>query len=102
MQLDRRLGSPEATHTLITLYRLFQGPIATTLDNKRAPFLPVELTPPGQSMYDGVSKQEVDAYIAAHPDERDALLDQRSVVRRATVDNLRRAVEKLQQCGALS
>ncbi|PYS90090.1 MAG: NUDIX hydrolase [Acidobacteria bacterium] len=102
LQLDRRLGSPAATQNLVTLYRLFQGPIATTLDNKREPFLPIELTPPGQSMYDGISKQEVDAYLAAHPDERDALLDQRSVVRRATVANLRRDVEKLQQYGALS
>ncbi|MFL6208495.1 MAG: NUDIX hydrolase [Pyrinomonadaceae bacterium] len=101
-QLDRRLGSSEATQNLLTLYRLNQGPIATTLDNKRAPFLPVELTPPGQSMYGGASKQEVDAYIAAHPDKRDALLDQRSVVRRATIDNLRVDVARLQQYGALS
>jgi hypothetical protein len=31
-----RAGSPEAT-----LYRLFNGPIATTLDNRVVPFLPV-------------------------------------------------------------
>ena len=31
-----RQGSPEAT-----LYRLFQGPVATTLDNRRVPFLAV-------------------------------------------------------------
>src|SRR5205085_2761077 len=102
LQLDRRLGSPATTQNLVTLYRLFQGPIATTLDNKREPFLPVELTPPGASMYGGASKQEVDAYLAAHPEERDAILDERSVVRRATVSNLRRDVEKLQQYGALS
>jgi hypothetical protein len=102
LQLDRRLGSPAATQNLVTLYRLFQGPIATTLDNKREPFLPVALTPPGASMYDGASKQELDAYLAAHADERDALMDQRTVVRRATVNNLRRDVEKLQQYGVLS
>ncbi|HEY0114115.1 MAG TPA: hypothetical protein VGB54_01580, partial [Allosphingosinicella sp.] len=31
-----RPGSGQAT-----LYRLFQGPVATTLDNRRVPFLPV-------------------------------------------------------------
>src|SRR5687767_573148 len=36
--LDKRLGSPAATQNLLTLYRLFQGPIATTLDNRREPF----------------------------------------------------------------
>ena len=33
---------------LATLYRLFQGPIATTLDNKREPFLAVDAGDPGQ------------------------------------------------------
>ena len=37
----RGSGSPKRTQDLLTLYRLFQGPIATTLDNKREPFLPV-------------------------------------------------------------
>ena len=102
MQLDRRLGSPEATQNLVTLYRLFQGPIGTTLENKREPFLPVELTPPGQSMYGGATKQEVDAFLAAHPDKRDAILDQRTVVRRATAENLRRDLAKLRQYPALA
>lgn len=35
-QLDQRLGSPAATRNLLTLYRLFQGPIANTLENTRA------------------------------------------------------------------
>src|SRR5687767_2503131 len=30
--LDRQLGSPVSTKNLITLYRLYQGPIAGTLD----------------------------------------------------------------------
>src|SRR5258706_995856 len=34
IQLDRRSGSA-ATQNLLMLYRLFQGPIATTLENKR-------------------------------------------------------------------
>ena len=103
VQLDRRLGAPEATQNLLTLYRLSQGPITTTLENKREPFLPVEMTPAGQNVYPwGITKQEVDAYIAAHPDRRDAILDPRAVVRRATVENLRRDEAKLRQYPALA
>ena len=40
-----------ATQNLLTLYRLNQGPIATTLDNKREPFLPVEPVVPGKNVY---------------------------------------------------
>src|SRR5437773_3256585 len=34
VQLDKRMGSPPVTQNLLTLYRLFQGPIATTLDKQ--------------------------------------------------------------------
>jgi hypothetical protein len=50
-QLDKRTGSTPATQNLLTLYRLFQGPIATTLENKREPFLPVDGTKPGKNVY---------------------------------------------------
>src|SRR5690606_3256510 len=39
-------GSDEAT-----LYRLFQGPVATTLDNRRVPFLGAQPAPPGKNLY---------------------------------------------------
>jgi hypothetical protein len=66
VQLDKRTGSSAATQNLLTLYRLNQGPIATTLDNKREPFLPVEPTTPGKNMYPwGVTKNEIEAFIAA-------------------------------------
>ena len=58
-QLDKKNGSKAETHNLLTLYRLFQGPIATTLDNKREPFLPVAPTTPGKNVYPwGVKKEE--------------------------------------------
>jgi hypothetical protein len=41
----------QATQNLLTLYRLFQGPIATTLENKREPFLPVDALKPGKNIY---------------------------------------------------
>lgn len=88
LQLDKRLGSKPTTQNLLTLYRLFQGPIATTLENKREPFLPVEGVQPGKTVYPwGVKKEEIDAFLTAHPEKRDAILDLRTVVRRATPQN---------------
>lgn len=97
MALDKRLGSSPSTRNLLDLYRLFQGPIATTLENKREPFVSVELTAPGAAMYGGATKEEVEAFLAAHPDKRDSILDSRTAVRRATAVNLRRDLGKLRQ-----
>ena len=89
--LDRSARSAQATGNLITLYRLFQGPIATTLDNKREAFLPVAEVQPGKNVYPwGVTKEELESYLAAHRDKRDEFLNLRSVVKRATPENLRR------------
>ena len=52
-----REGSAEAT-----LYRLFQGPIANTLDNQRVPFLGVQPIAPGKTVYPwGIEAAELDA-----------------------------------------
>lgn len=81
-----------------TLYRLFQGPVATTLDNRREPFVAVEPAPPGKNVYPwGVTEAELDAYIAAHPAERASLTHLRSVVRRAELAVLKRDLAKLRQ-----
>ncbi|HKR11063.1 MAG TPA: hypothetical protein VJT15_03315 [Pyrinomonadaceae bacterium] len=78
VQLDKRTGSTPATQNLLTLYRLFQGPIATTLDNKRESFLPVEATKPGKNVYPwGITKEAIDQ-------KRSDLLDLRTVVRSGT------------------
>jgi hypothetical protein len=83
---------------LDTLYRLNQGPIATTLENKREPFLAVPDAPPGKNVYPwDLTKAEFDGYIAAHPAERARLTDLRSVVRRAEFAVLRRDLAKLRQ-----
>ena len=83
IQLDKRTGSTP-TQNLLTLYRLFQGPIATTLENKREPFLPVEPVVPGKNMYPwGVKKEEIESFVASHPEKRDEVMGLRSVVRLA-------------------
>ncbi|HEX8116466.1 MAG TPA: hypothetical protein VF521_04285, partial [Pyrinomonadaceae bacterium] len=94
---NRRPGTPSLTGALLDIYRLFQGPIATTLENKREPFLPVELTAPGAAMYDGAKKEEVEAFLAAHPDKREEILGSRTAVRRATAANLRRDLGTLRR-----
>jgi hypothetical protein len=96
LALDRRLGSPVETANLITLYYASKGPIARMLDNARRPFLPVAGPVPGGSVYPpGVTKDEIDAFLAAHPELRATILDPRTVVRRAGKQGLRRDLEVL-------
>lgn len=102
LQLDKRSSSTAATQNLLTLYRLFQGPIATTLENKREPFLAVETVQPGKNVYPwGVKKEELDAFIARRPEKRDAILDLRTVVRRATSENAQHDLATLRKYPAL-
>jgi hypothetical protein len=101
-QLDRRSGSA-ATRNLLDLYRLNQGPVATTLENQREPFLPVAAKPPGGNVWPwGITKAEVDAFLAANPGAADDILHPRTVVRRATAENLRRDLAELTQHPALA
>ena len=95
-QLHMRVGNPAPTENLLTLYRLFQGPIATTLENKREPFLPVDPVMPGKNVYPwGVKKEEIESSFTRGTSNRDEILDLRSVVRRATAENLRSDLAKL-------
>ncbi len=94
-QLDRA-GRTTNTEQLLTLYDLFQGPIATTLENAREPFLPVSPQVPARNVYPAdLTRAELDAFVAAHPERRASLLDERTIVRRATPDNLSRDVAAL-------
>ena len=69
--LDKRAGSSVATQNLLALYRLNQGPIATTLENKREAFLSVKETTPGKNVFPwGVSKDEIESFLRLHPDKR--------------------------------
>ncbi|HEY3104901.1 MAG TPA: zincin-like metallopeptidase domain-containing protein [Pyrinomonadaceae bacterium] len=102
VQLDKRNGSKPETQNLLTLYRLNQGPIATTLDNKREPFLPVDPVVPGKNMYPwGVTKEEIEKSFASGSANGDDILDLRSVVRRATPENLRDDIATLVKYAAL-
>jgi hypothetical protein len=101
LQLDKRNGSP-ATQNLTLLYRLFQGPIASTLENKREPFLPVDPVVPGKNMYPwGAKKEEIEAYLTAHPEQRDEIMGLRTVVRTANSLNADSDLAKLRKYPAL-
>jgi hypothetical protein len=85
------LGRPDRTRDLLRLYRLFDGPIATTLDNRLEPFLPVAPWTPGGAMYpDGVEGDAIRAVADAHPERRASLLGACTIIREATPANLRR------------
>jgi hypothetical protein len=87
--LDARLGRPAATRNLLDLFRLNQGPVTTTLDNRREPFLPVAPETPGKNVYPpGVTREQLNGFLEENPAQRDELLDERSVVRRSTRANL--------------
>jgi hypothetical protein len=102
VQLNKRAASA-ATENLLTLYRLNQGPIATTLENKREPFLPVEGVEPGKNMYPwGVKKEKIEDFLTSNPEDRDSVLDLRSVVRKATMENLRADLATLAKYPALA
>ncbi|MFP2926657.1 NUDIX hydrolase [Pyxidicoccus sp. 3LG] len=95
--LDKQLGSPKRTQDLLTLYRLYQGPIASTLTNAREAFLPVDPQVPARNVYPpNATRAEVDAFLAANPSARDAVLHELTVVRRASSANLRQDLKVLQ------
>ena len=92
-QLDKRNGSKPETQNLLMLYRLFQGPIATTLDNKREPFLPVQPSKPGKTLYPSTfTKEQISQ-------QQGDLLDLRTAVRSQV--NLASDIESLKKYPAL-
>lgn len=71
------------TRRLLDLYRLFQGPIMTTLENDRMPFLPVAEERPGKNLYPlDADAEALSTYVDANPEA----LGVRNVVRAATAD----------------
>ena len=102
VNLHERSGRSKHTEKLLTLYYLNHGPIAATLDNKREPILPVAQQLPGKNVYPiDVTREELDAFLAANPSLRADILAERTVVRRATKETLVRDRNVLAAHGAL-
>ncbi len=90
-RMHARGVAPVATRNLLDLFWVFQGPIATTLDNKREPFLPVDPVVSGKNVYPwGITREEVETFFESHPASRAQLLGVRSVVRRSEPERVRR------------
>lgn len=87
---------------LADLYWISGGPVATTLDNKREAFLPVDAETPARNVWPiGEPKEAIDAFLAANPGRRAEVLDPRAVVRRATGDERARALAALDRHPAI-
>src|SRR5690606_464860 len=87
---------------LARLFRLMNGPIATTLGNERVPFVGVAPETPARNVYPrGATRAALDAYLAQHPQRRAELLHLRSVVQDASAENVRRALATLDAHPAL-
>jgi hypothetical protein len=70
---------------LLTLYRLWQGPIAIDLENRREPFLAVDPVVPGKNVYPwGIDKARLQVFLEDHPEAKDDILNGRTVVREAS------------------
>ena len=60
----------------------YNGSRFDLLDENR-PFVGKQPLPPGRALYpEGATRQEIDAWLAAHPESRQALYDEHAVVRR--------------------
>jgi hypothetical protein len=87
---------------LLTLYSLNQGPVATTLENTREPFLAVDPAPPGKNVYPwDLTEKEFQAYLIANPGERQTLTHLRHVVRRGDAGSLARDLAVLRRHAVL-
>lgn len=97
-KLEAPKGRTPETERLLTLYQLFQGPIATTLENERLPIVPADPVVPGKNVYPwGITKAEVQQALERHPELRASLLDARTVVRRADRASLQADLAVLKQ-----
>jgi hypothetical protein len=96
VELHAASGKSVETQNLLDIYYMSKGPIATTLNNVRGPFLPADAEQPGKNVYPfGLSRTELDAYLAAHPDKAAEIKGLRTVVRRSSAENLAADLEKL-------
>ncbi|MGB5591314.1 MAG: NUDIX hydrolase [Gammaproteobacteria bacterium] len=90
-------GRPQVA-ALNQLYYMFRGPIATTLDNRRVPFLPVASPEPGRNVYPwGLQREPLAALLASRPQLEPGLMGLRTVVRETNRPNLDNDLARLDQ-----
>lgn len=95
-RLHAASGGSTETQNLLDLFYLSNGPIATTLDNVRSPILPTDAEQPGKNVYPfGLTRAEIDQFLADRPEKAADIRDLRSVVRRSTADNIAADIARL-------
>lgn len=71
------------------LYRLFEGPVAFTLEGVRVPFAPVRAYEPGRNVYPaGTEAEALEAWLAEHEDAAASVRATRTVVRRRDAETV--------------
>jgi len=102
IELHQASGGSVETRNLLDIFYISKGPVATTLDNVRGPILPADEEQPGKNVYPfGLTKSEIDAFLAARPDKLAEIKALRSVVRRASSENLTADIAKLNKYPAI-
>lgn len=102
LAVERYLAAHPERDAERQLFRMNSGPIATTLDNARAPLLAgVQPEEPARNVYPGATREALELHLGQHPERRAALLDDRSVVWPATPANRRRVLGTLRRYPAL-
>ncbi len=92
------LALPDSEHrqSLLDLYYMFKGPVASTLDNRRETFLPVSDERPGKNLYPaGMSREIMAPLLESRPELAADLLDLRTVVLESSSANLERDLAML-------
>ena len=85
LQSIHKRQATDHTKGLLDLYRLFKGPIGTTLRNQQQPFLPVEPHAPGRNVYPwNTSREELEQFLTQTQDDRNDILDERTIVRKTS------------------
>jgi hypothetical protein len=102
-RLNSEGSDKKRTQALQDLYRLSKGPIVTTLDNERLPFLPVAAEMPGKNVYPKtIEKAEIEQLLTSQPELRRSLLNLRTVVRRSAPETIQSDLAALNRHPALS
>ena len=96
LELNESTDRSPATVNLLDLWHLSHGPIVTTLDNARLAFVPAAAERPGRNFYPSdLTREEFDSYLEQNSDDADLLLDLRTIVRRASEENLSADIMRL-------
>lgn len=85
------LADPRASRELATIYEMYPSGTAPLPNRGGKPIVGIEPAPPGRSLYpEDATRAEITEFLQAHPEQHHEILATRTVVRRASLDNLER------------